>query len=744
MNQTNRRRLATWLAAACVFSLLVAAPSVADVQPFEVHEYAQDFRISQATAEERLETQQRGIGLAGELQAVLGAKSYAGVWFDNEIGEFVIPLPPGARKAAVAAVLAADGLETDYRTTTASSNWGHLEAAQERLDEALQEQIENRLVQTAIDPRTNAVILRKASEVGKSDEAKIRSQASEASAPLEVRRLPVNQFKTEPLACKTSAPRACGRPLRGGVSLTRNMTGFHQVGECSAGFKAIGNTNGNRFVLTAGHCAELFPKWGSEDANENFHPIGSVEGYTFPGGDWGKIKANGSTYWDWTPWPSQVAHYWEDQERAITSEAWSFLGQYVCHSGTQTGTSCGGVSALNVTADYGVNHLTEVAGVCVIGGDSGGPVFSGNTALGLVSGGDLGYPGCERPILYAEITEATSAMGVSVGTRLGGAPTATTNPASNVQPTQVTANGNINPNSVETHYHFEYGTTTSYGSSLPVPDGNAGHGTSTAGVSLALPNLKPDTTYHYRLVANSAAGTSYGGDVAFKTPTMPTPEPVIDINGVVHVFTRSADGQLSEWYQDGVTWKHKFWGYANKVAGAPSAVTTSDGSIWVYYRGTDNVLHRWWFNGPNWEERQYGSAIMAGNPSAITTGSGNIWVYHRGTDNVLHRWWLNGQNWEEHQYGSAVMAGDPSAVTTGSGNIWVYFRRTDNVLHRWWFNGPNWEERQYGYAELGGDPAAVANPTGNIDAFYVDQNWNLRHWWFKNQNWSEETIGSVN
>ena len=49
----------------------------------------------------------------------------------------------------------------------------------------------------------------------------------------------------------------------------------------------------------------------------------------------------------------------------------------------------------------------------------------------------------------------------------------------------------------------------------------AGSGTATSNASAAVVGLTPNTTYHYRIVAVNAAGTTLGGDQAFKTPKQP-------------------------------------------------------------------------------------------------------------------------------------------------------------------------------------------------------------------------------
>jgi alpha-tubulin suppressor-like RCC1 family protein len=97
------------------------------------------------------------------------------------------------------------------------------------------------------------------------------------------------------------------------------------------------------------------------------------------------------------------------------------------------------------------------------------------------------------------------------------APTIDTTPASDVAGGAGTLNGEVDPQGVEASYHFEYGTTTAYGTSVPVPDASVGSGRAPVQVSEAIAGLEPDTLYHYRLVASNANGTAYGADSAFWT-----------------------------------------------------------------------------------------------------------------------------------------------------------------------------------------------------------------------------------
>jgi len=99
------------------------------------------------------------------------------------------------------------------------------------------------------------------------------------------------------------------------------------------------------------------------------------------------------------------------------------------------------------------------------------------------------------------------------------APAATTGPATVVGSSSATVGGTVDPNGQATTWWVEYGTTTSYGSKTAAA--NAAAGTSPVSVSLGLTALKPGTTYHYRVVANNAAGTSHGGDAVFSTLVPP-------------------------------------------------------------------------------------------------------------------------------------------------------------------------------------------------------------------------------
>jgi hypothetical protein len=95
-----------------------------------------------------------------------------------------------------------------------------------------------------------------------------------------------------------------------------------------------------------------------------------------------------------------------------------------------------------------------------------------------------------------------------------------------------------------TAFYFQFGRTKSY--SARTSTGDAGTGTKAHPVSAALTGLQPNTTYHYRLVAFSTAGTTRGGDRTFKTLQVPTILSIsVSPNPVVYGRSVSVTGVLT-------------------------------------------------------------------------------------------------------------------------------------------------------------------------------------------------------
>ncbi len=90
----------------------------------------------------------------------------------------------------------------------------------------------------------------------------------------------------------------------------------------------------------------------------------------------------------------------------------------------------------------------------------------------------------------------------------------------------------VNPNYTDTRFYFQYGTDTSYPTgSLPalpgIDIGAAGGSSGNLAVSAVPGVLLPGTTYHYRVVAENAHGTTYGPDRTFTTFPAPAGQPAL-------------------------------------------------------------------------------------------------------------------------------------------------------------------------------------------------------------------------
>jgi alpha-tubulin suppressor-like RCC1 family protein len=104
---------------------------------------------------------------------------------------------------------------------------------------------------------------------------------------------------------------------------------------------------------------------------------------------------------------------------------------------------------------------------------------------------------------------------------------------SNITENAATLEAKVNPHGELTYlttWVFEYGTSTSYGQSVPFPPGVFNSEackyeedvpctlfTTPQPVSESLTGLAPATTYHYRIAATNSWGTSYGEDRTFTT-----------------------------------------------------------------------------------------------------------------------------------------------------------------------------------------------------------------------------------
>jgi hypothetical protein len=145
------------------------------------------------------------------------------------------------------------------------------------------------------------------------------------------------------------------------------------------------------------------------------------------------------------------------------------------------------------------------------------PVDAGSGTAGLAASATLNNltPGATIHYRVVAYSAGGTTLGLDATLRTLAPPGVSTGDASGVGSDAATVSGSVNPLGHSTSYQFQYGTTTGYG--INTPPAGIGSGTGDIGVHQTLTGLMSGTTYHYRVVATSSQGTSYGSDRTLKT-----------------------------------------------------------------------------------------------------------------------------------------------------------------------------------------------------------------------------------
>jgi hypothetical protein len=131
--------------------------------------------------------------------------------------------------------------------------------------------------------------------------------------------------------------------------------------------------------------------------------------------------------------------------------------------------------------------------------------------------------------------------------------------------------GWVNPEEVPTVYWFEYGPEDCAEGpcqSFPVSeDAAAGTGSTPEMVTEEIEGLQPGTTYHYRIVAKSAAGTTFGNDIVFSTDDPNEPGPPERGIELVNAPDKGNQPVYASLLEDG---EHVVWRTAVGIADSPT------------------------------------------------------------------------------------------------------------------------------------------------------------------------------
>jgi secreted trypsin-like serine protease len=158
-------------------------------------------------------------------------------------------------------------------------------------------------------------------------------------------------------------------------------------------------------------------------------------------------------------------------------------------------------------------------------GDSGGPLVAEDSTGTIVEIGITSWSQTDCDTSDPDYFTNVAALSGWISDEITemSPPTVTTSPATSVGQSSVVLNGSLNPNGNAATDYFQYGTTTSYGSTTTAESTN--NGGTVISETVPIDGLVAGTTYHYRLVASNTNGTSYGADQTFTTLTPPPSPP---------------------------------------------------------------------------------------------------------------------------------------------------------------------------------------------------------------------------
>lgn len=375
------RSLRRLLVMAFAFAMLVALavpPAGAASQPDDVTRAAVDamvdsLDISAAEASDRLAAQPAQTALATKLTRQLGDRA-AGAWIDDASGE----------------------LHVNVLDAAAAQQVRDAGAVAERVDRSLDrlEQAKSELDASAapagatwaVDIPTNSLVL---------------------GIPAGTRNATTRQF--------IAAAKALGVPVRvetiAGEAATQAFYGGEAIlgssgGRCSAGFITAASS-GTQYVVTAGHCTNSSSTWRGDG-----QIIGNTAASSFPGNDYGAIRINNPSALQPVGGVVNGGGFTD-----ITGSSQVPVGATVCKSGSTTGTTCGRVLRYNVTVRYAQGSVGQMieTNVCTQPGDSGGALFAGSQAQGVVSGGSIA--GCSASgfrSYFQPVNEILGAYGLTL------------------------------------------------------------------------------------------------------------------------------------------------------------------------------------------------------------------------------------------------------------------------------------------------------------------------------------------
>lgn len=332
---------------------------------------------------------------ASVIAGQLGKERAAGVYYENE--RLVVAVTD---QAAAETVRSAGAVAEIVPHSTAD-----LDSAKAQLDQLAG--IPN--TAWSIDQSSNRVDVQIYDGVSATDKARIEDAVSEYGDAVEITE---HSGKIERTAYD----------MRGGVGITSEYTsgGTTYGRTCSAGFN-VQNNNGKKYMLTAGHCmADGAVKWNRRSGDI---PLGRATDWAF-GNDTNQSDYGVVEYTNSNVTPYGTIQYKDGSTGQISRSAGAFEGEKVKRVGTMSQDLVGMVLKTNATVTYGDGTMLRgmiEASNCAVFGDSGGALFSGETAVGIQSGANYPTSPCadsdpqaDRTSWYEPVHRVLSREGLKV------------------------------------------------------------------------------------------------------------------------------------------------------------------------------------------------------------------------------------------------------------------------------------------------------------------------------------------
>lgn len=336
-------------------------------------------------------------------------------------------------------------------------------------------------------------------------------------------------------------------------------------------------------------------------------------------------------------------------------------------------------NSTTVSFEYGITTLYGSVISSVPG------IVTGNGATAVSANLALLIPGTTYHFRVKAVNSGGTTLSNDMSFTTSQVPSVTTGSATSLEMETATLNGTVNAAGLSTNVTFEYGLTSSYGSTIQATP-NPVSGTSNTSVSAQLSNLTPGTVYHYRIKAVSSGGTVLGVDRTFETILCPSSLTLSHIYGDVAPATRTLTYGVIESNISGEDkcWITKNLGASNQAASSTDDTEAAAGWYWQFNR-KQGFRHNGlsYFPATTWITSidENSNWIAANDPCTILLGTG--WRIPTGTEwyNVdLSLGWSN----RDDTYGSVLVLHPAGSLSALDGSLlnrgWVgnYFGSTQN------------------------------------------------------------------